>query len=123
MSASPKPSEPPAQQPAQSLPREASAIEADLQRLEDLSDQIERLRNALPAIVEPMKRSELSEVERIEKLRSACVQASEGLTSLRKGMTDESTQRILKSSAESLEKNSDLSKASGVSFYGYNDVN
>jgi hypothetical protein len=70
-----------------------------------------------------MKRSELSEVERIEKLRSACVQASEGLTSLRKGMTDESTQRILKSSAESLEKNSDLSKASGVSFYGYNDVN
>jgi DNA-binding transcriptional regulator YbjK len=123
MSASPKPSEPPAQQPAQSSPREASAIEADLQRLEDLSDQIERLRNALPAIVEPMKRSELSEVERIEKLRSACVQASEGLTSLRKGMTDESTQRILKSSAESLEKNSDLSKASGVSFYGYNDVN
>jgi hypothetical protein len=112
------PSQPAA--PSQSL-RGTTAIEADLQRLEDLSDQLERLRNALPMIVEPMTRVGLSDVQRIEKLKSACVQASEGLTSLTKGITDDQTQSIFKSTVESLEKDGDLSKARDVPFYGYSD--
>jgi hypothetical protein len=104
------------------LPREAAAIEADLQRLEDLSEQLERLRNALPMMVEPMIRVGLSDAQRIEKLRGACVQASEGVTSLRKGMTDDQTQSIFKSTSESLEKDGDLSRARDVPFYGYNDA-
>lgn len=72
-------------------------------------------------IVEPMTSARLSDLDRIEKLKIACVQATEGLTALQTGVTSEQTQNIFTSTMESLKKDGDISKSCNVSLYGYND--
>jgi hypothetical protein len=73
-------------------------------------------------IVEPMTRAGLSDFERMEELKKACVQASEGINLLRTGMTSETTQGIFAGATESLKQDGDLSKSTNVSLYGYNDA-
>jgi hypothetical protein len=73
-------------------------------------------------IVEPMTRAGLSDFERIEELKNACVQTSEGINLLRTGMMSETTQAILTGATESFKQDGDLSKSTNVSLYGYNDA-
>ncbi|KAM3421641.1 hypothetical protein BST61_g2026 [Cercospora zeina] len=98
---------------------DAKQYDEALAHLERLQEQIDAMRRTIPSIVGPMAKPAKDKAQLFVQIKSAAVRAVDDVQALRNNWSSEQTQSILKKFQESLEKDSDLSKAVAVPRYGW----
>ncbi|PIA97105.1 hypothetical protein CB0940_06339 [Cercospora beticola] len=98
---------------------DAKQYSGALAHLERLQEQIDDMRRTIPSIVGPMAKPAKDKAQLFVQIKSAAVRSVDDVQALRNNWSSEQTQSILNRSQQSLEKDSDLSKAGTVPRYGW----
>jgi hypothetical protein len=83
--------------------------------------QIDGLRSSIPSIVSPLTRRGTDNTQRFAQIRSAAVGSTADLQAFKQVWKSDETQKLLARSKESLQKDSDLSKAVNVPMWGWGE--
>ncbi|CZT16253.1 uncharacterized protein RCC_02095 [Ramularia collo-cygni] len=103
-------------------PWDAAQYEVALGHLARLQEQIDGLRATIPSIVSPLASTASDKATLFAATKDAALQSTSRLHTFRDDWNSQEIQNLFKEGKESLQKDTDLSKAGDVPKWGWGEV-